>query len=248
MIHRSAFWAGVAAQWLSYGSTFATLFIMVSSFKSLAGWSGDDILFLYAVYLLSYALAASLFFNPCTHLASKIHTGEFDIALTKPLSPFGHEVCMGFNFGYLSHITLSIVVMIAASVRAGLRFDFLGFLFFLYMLLGAVMVQAAFLIFSSAFSFFLINYNPVFNIIESFKSFVNYPLHIYPALLQFVLTFVVPIAFINFYPAAAILGKNPGTVFPVEPAAAAPVIGMILFVLSIMFWNWALSKYQSTGS
>jgi ABC-2 type transport system permease protein len=155
---------------------------------------------------------------------------------------------LGFNFGYLSHITLSIAVMIGACISAGLSFDVLGFLFFLYMLLGAVLVQAAFLIFSSAFSFFLINQNPIFDIINAFKNFVNYPLHIYPAILQFMLTFVVPVAFINFYPAAAILGKNPGTAFPIEPAAIVPVIGMMLFTLSVMFWNRALKKYQSTGS
>jgi ABC-2 type transport system permease protein len=97
MAHRSAYWAGIVAQWLSYGATFGTLFIMTRTFKSLAGWSPEEILFLYGVYLLSYAVAASFFFNPCINLAAKIRTGEFDSALTKPLSPFAHEFCMGFN-------------------------------------------------------------------------------------------------------------------------------------------------------
>ncbi|MCL2215154.1 MAG: hypothetical protein FWC06_08110, partial [Treponema sp.] len=38
MAHRIAFWAGLAGQWLSYGSSFAVLYIMVSNFQFLASW------------------------------------------------------------------------------------------------------------------------------------------------------------------------------------------------------------------
>jgi ABC-2 type transport system permease protein len=248
LAHRSAYWAGIVAQWLSYGATFGTLFIMTSTFKSLAGWAPEEILFLYGVYLLSYAVAASFFFNPCINLADKIRTGEFDSALTKPLSPFVHEFCMGFNFAYVSHITLSAGVIVFAAFRVGLRLDLPGILFCILMFFGAVLVQAALLIFTSAFSFFLISDNPFFDILFTIKNFMNYPLGIYPAALQLVLTFLVPIAFMNFFPAAAILGKDPGLSFSLNSAIATPLAGIVLFVLSVWFWNWALAKYQSTGS
>ena len=248
LAHRSAYWAGLIAQWLSYGATFATLYIMVSNFNILAGWTAEEVLFLYAVNLLSYALGASLFFNPCTHLPAKIRTGEFDAALTKPVSPLGHEFYMGFNFGYVSHVTLSIAVMIFAAIRVGLRPGFFLAIVFAGMLLGAILVQAAFLIFTSAFSFFLINENPVHDLLWAVKHFTNYPIRIYPVILQIFLTFVVPVAFMNFYPASAILGKDSGPPFPAHLGYFSPLAGILLFILSLLFWNWALSKYQSTGT
>jgi ABC-2 type transport system permease protein len=248
LAHRSSYWAGVAAQWLSYGATFATLYIMVQNFQVLAGWNAAEILFLYAMNLLSYALGACLFFNPCIGLADKIRTGEFDAALTKPVSPFGHEFYMGFNFGYVSHITLSLAVMIFAAFRVGLVLTPLGVLTFFGMLLGAVLVQAAFLIFPSAFSFLLINDNPVFSLFWASKEFIHYPLPIYPVVLQVLLTFVLPFAFMNFYPASVILGKETGVPFPAWLGYTTPLVGIILLVLSILFWNWALKKYQSTGT
>jgi ABC-2 type transport system permease protein len=246
LAHRSAYWAGIAAQWLSYGAAFATLFIMTRSFKFVAGWNPEEILFLYAVYLLSYAIAASLFFNPCTQLAVKIRTGEFDIALTRPLSPFAHEFCMGFNFGYVSHATLSIAVLIAAIIRVKLQITVSWILSCFIMLLSAVFVQAAFLIFISAFSFFFITENPFFNIFYRIKEFIYYPLDIYPAGMRIILSFVIPLAFMNFYPALVLLNKP--SVFPLPAAVITPSMGILTFVLSIVFWNWALSKYQSTGS
>lgn len=248
LAYRSAYWAGLIAQWLSYGATFATLYIVVRNFRALAGWTAEDALFLYAMNVLSYALAACLFFNPCTHLAEKIRSGEFDAALTKPVSPFGHEFYMGFNFGYVSHVTLSVAVMIFAAVKVGVTFNPFSILIFVLMLTGAVLVQAAFLIAVSAFSFFFINGNPVFGLLWSFKNFTHYPLPIYPLLLQGFLTFVLPFAFMNFYPAAAILGKKDGVPFTPVLAYFSPLAGIVFFVLSIVFWNWALSKYQSTGS
>jgi ABC-2 type transport system permease protein len=248
MIHRSAYWAGVVGQWLSYGATFATLFIMTRSFHALAGWNAEEVLFLYGINVLSYALAASLFFNPCTGLAGKIRTGEFDIALTKPLSPFSHEFCMGFNFGYVSHVTLSLGVLVFAGLRTGLDLTVPRVLLFAAMLMGATLTQGAFLIGISALSFFLVNENPFFDIFWTIKHFINYPLHIYPALLQVLFTFVVPLAFMNFYPAVALLGKDPGTVFPIQAAIGTPLAGLLLFAGSIVFWNRALSAYQSTGT
>ena len=248
LAHRSAYWAGIVAQWLSYGATFATLYIMVSSFRVLAGWTPEEVLFLYAMNLLSYALGASFFFNPCTLLAGKIRSGEFDAALTKPVSPFEHEFYMGFNFGYVSHVTLSVGVMIFAAFRVGFRLTPFSALIFVLMLAGAILVQAAFLIAASAFAFLLINDNPVFDLLWGFKRFVEYPMPIYPALLQVFLTFVLPLGFMSFYPAAAILSKENGTPFHPAVGYSSPLVGLALFASSIIFWNWALTKYQSTGS
>ncbi|MDR1218934.1 MAG: ABC-2 family transporter protein [Treponema sp.] len=250
--HRSAFWAGVAGQWLGYGATFATLYIMVTAFDALAGWSADEMIFMYAVNLLSYAIAATFFYNPSTTLATKIRTGEFDGALTKPTSPFLHEFYTGFNFGYVSHVSLSFVVMIMASVNAKLSFSPLAALTFLAMLLGAILVQAAFMIAISSASFFLIQENPLFELSYAIQKFTQYPIAIYPLFLQIVLTFVLPVAFMNFYPASAILGKDGGASAPgaFSPALGycTPLVGIILFALSVLLWNWALSKYQSVGS
>jgi ABC-2 type transport system permease protein len=245
--HRSAFWAGVVGQWLGYGVTFATLYIMVNTFNVLAGWNADEMTFMYAVNLLSYAIAATFFYNPATMLSTKIRTGEFDGALTKPTSPFLHEFYTGFNFGYVSHISLSIVVMVMASVNVGLPWSPFAALTFLAMLIGAILVQAAFLIAVSSASFFLVNENPLFELSYTIQKFTQYPIAIYPLFLQIVLTFILPAAFMNFYPASAILGKNSGTFAPTL-SLWTPLVGIILFTLSVLLWNWALSKYQSTGS
>jgi ABC-2 type transport system permease protein len=247
-IYRSAYWLGIIAQWLSYGVTFITLYIMVDTFDVLAGWNGEEVLFLYAMNLLSYAMGALFFFGPCTGLSQKIRTGEFDIALTKPVSPFVHELLNGFNFGYVSHITLSVGVLILAVLRLGLPCSFSFIALLTGMLLGAALIQSGLLIFISAWSFFFVNDNPVFDFLWTLKSFINYPLSIYPVIIQILLTLVLPLGFMNFYPSGVVLNKTGTALFPPAIGYLTPAVGLIVFVLSIFFWNWALSKYQSTGT
>jgi ABC-2 type transport system permease protein len=220
----------------------------VENFKVLAGWKSGEVLFLYAMNLLSYALAAVFFFGPSTGLSGKIRTGEFDIALTKPVSPFVHELLNGFNPGYVSHISLSVAVMVLAVRRLNLACSLPFILVLLGMILGAALVQAALLVFTSACSFFFINDNPVFNMVWSFKSFINYPLSIYSGAVQVFLTCILPLAFINYYPASVILHKTEGMLFPPFLGYATPAVGLGMFILSVVFWNYALSRYQSTGT
>lgn len=248
-MYRSTYIAGIVGQWLGYGVTFATLYIMVTSFDTLAGWNGSEVMLLYGFSLLAYAIGAAFFFTPSINLAGKVKSGEFDQSLTKPVHPFLHEMFQGFNAGYISHLTISIFVIAISIANLQFSISFINVAMLLFMLLGAVLIQAAVLIAAGALSFFTINENPMIDfLLFDVKSFVNYPITIFPRAVQFVLTFILPYAFINFYPAAALLGKEVPVGLPEVLAYLSPLMGILVFTLSILLWNWGLKHYKSTGS
>lgn len=117
------------------------------------------------------------------------------------------------------------------------------------MVLGGSMVQAASLIASSTMSFFTVGSNPVMDfLLWDMKQFTNYPITIFPKGIQFILTFLLPFAFINFYPASALLGKSIPDGYPAVLPGLSPLVGLLVFILSILMWNRGLSHYKSTGS
>ncbi|HJB05383.1 MAG TPA: ABC-2 family transporter protein [Candidatus Merdibacter merdigallinarum] len=249
MAYRSTYFAGIVGQWLGYGATFATLFIMVSSFDTLSGWNGNEVLLLYGFSVLSYSVGAAFFFTPSVNLSGKIRTGEFDASLTKPLHPFVHEMLSGFNVGYISHFTLSVAVIIIALVNLRFEVTFVSLIHLVLMVLGAALIQAASLIASSVMSFFTINENPILDfLLFNTKQFINYPITVYPRGIQFILTFILPFAFINFYPASLLLGKGVPSGFPAVLPYLTPLVGVVCFALSVALWNWGLKHYKSTGS
>lgn len=249
LMYRGTYFAGIVGQWLGYGATFATLLIMVNSFDTLNGWNGGEIMVLYGISTLSYAIGASFFFTPATGLSGKIRSGEFDAALTKPVHPFVHEMFTGINVGYVSHITLSLAIIVISLISLNYSASALSILYLVLMITGASLVQAAFLIGSSVFSFFTINENPVMDfLLHDVKQFTNYPITIFPKGIQFIITFILPFAFINFYPSAVLLGKAIPEGYPWFLPYLTPAVGAALVALSVLLWNWGLKHYQSTGS
>jgi ABC-2 type transport system permease protein len=77
---------------------------------------------------------------------------------------------------------------------------------------------------------------------------VLYPLTIFNRTLQFVLTFLVPVAFMGYYPAAALLNRAGEVPFHPVLAYLTPAAGLVSLVLAYAFWQLGLDRYQSTGS
>lgn len=248
--YRGTYFAGIVGQWISNGATFLGIYIMVSSFDLLDGWNGPEVLMLFGLSVMSYAIGASFFFNFATGLVERIRSGEFDVSLTKPIHPFLHEVfSAGYNAGYLSHFMLSLVIVIVALSSVSYTPTVWTILFLILVVLGAALIQAAALIASSVMSFFSVGGNPIMDfLLVDIKAFTNYPITIFPRGIQFILTFILPFAFMNFYPAAALLGKEIPEGYPAILSYLAPIVGIVVFALSVLLWNWGLKHYQSTGS
>lgn len=230
MAYRGTFLAGIVGQWVSYGATFLSIYIMVSSFNILGGWNGSEVLMLYGLSLMSYAIGASFFYNFSRGLAGRIRSGEFDASLTKPIHPFLHEVfSAGYNVGYISHFTVSLIIMAIALRSISFTPTVQRVLFLILGVLGASLIAA------STMSFFTVGNNPIADfLLWDMKEFTNYPITIFPKGIQFVLTFILPFAFMNFYPAAALLGKAIPEGYPAILPYLSPLVGALVFALSIL--------------
>ena len=82
----------------------------------------------------------------------------------------------------------------------------------------------------------------------NFRNFINYPISIYGKFIQVLLTFVIPFAFINFYPVKYFLDKKGDTLFHPILQYGTPIVGIVLFLLAYKFWTMGVNRYESTGS
>ncbi|MXX38780.1 MAG: hypothetical protein F4Y91_05580 [Gemmatimonadetes bacterium] len=75
-----------------------------------------------------------------------------------------------------------------------------------------------------------------------------YPLTVYPWHLQALLTFVLPLGFIGFYPACDFLGQSANTSLPLDVALWTPAVGAAMLVLALAVFAAGLRRYESAGS
>ncbi|MDD4296883.1 MAG: DUF2461 family protein [Ruminiclostridium sp.] len=79
------------------------------------------------------------------------------------------------------------------------------------------------------------------------RTFVHYPLSIFPSFIRVILTYILPWAIINYYPSMIILHKVQTTEEFVL-GILSPVIGILFFLLSLFIFNCGLRRYSGSGS
>ena len=80
------------------------------------------------------------------------------------------------------------------------------------------------------------------------NTLTQYPLTIYPAEAVKALTFVVPVAFVNWYPALFILDEPDPFGLPSALQLSSPVAAAVLCLLAALAWHTGVRRYRSTGS
>ena len=81
-------------------------------------------------------------------------------------------------------------------------------------------------------------------IIFRFKDFAKYPASIFNTVFRVIFTFVIPIAFVAYYPSLAVLQPDSMPLLTM----LSPLIGILFFYLSYKFWMLGVRKYDFTGS
>lgn len=248
-VYRGTWLLGVLGQFLNYGATILSLYIVILSLGSIKGWNAGEMLFIYAFSLLAYALAASVFYGPCMMLGTKVLNGDFDQTLTKPMNPLTYEIVSNFNIGYISHILLGIVLVVIAVKKMSLEISVTTVISIIVIVFCGALIQASLLLFASMFSFIMINGNPALKfIVFNARNFIQYPLNIYPRSIQLILTFILPYGFINFYPVVNLLHKEELAFGGAVLGTLLPIISVLLFAISIFLWNKSLKVYSSAGA
>lgn len=243
--YRKAFFLGISAQIVSYGAEFFIIWILINRFKQINGWGPSEVLLLFALNLCSYAIASFFFFSPTSQLSNMIKNGTFDEVLTKPLNSFLYLICREFNTGYFSHLILSIGVMLYSLYTLEYNFTLFNVSVLIIIILGSAAIQGAALIITSVPAFWLVENKAIKNILFfQLKSFIRYPITIYNKFIQILLTYILPYAFINFFPAQYIInGSKSSSIY-----IFTPLIGTFLMILAYKYWNFGIKHYKSTGS
>lgn len=247
--YRKAFFIGAIAQFVSYFAEFFLIWVIVKEFGSINGWTAPEVLLLYGLNLASYAIAGFFFFTPTSQLSVKIMDGTFDELLVKPLNSFWYLVCREFNTAYISHFILSMLVILYSINTLSLGMRFGSYVFLIIILIGGALIQGSALILTSVPSFWIVENEGLRELLFfQAKAFIRYPITIFKAPIQIILTLILPYAFINFYPAQYFLEKNDFSIFHSTFQYFTPVVGIVLFIIAYFYWSLGINNYKSTGS
>lgn len=249
MEYRAAFLFGALAQALAYGAWALLLWIMVAHFGGIAGWRPYEVTFFWGLNLFSYSMAGIFCLNSFYGLGQMIRTGEFDNVLTKPINPFLFIAVRQFNYGYFSHLSLSVLVIGLSMAELGISPTPVNLVVLSIIILSGAMIYAAVFVATGVPAFWLVrNEALAAMLLWDLGTFIRYPLSAFQRPVQIFFTVFLPYGFVSFYPAQFFLERKDFIGFHPVIQYCSPAMGITALALAYQFWRFGLSRYQSTGS
>mgnify|MGYP005811801435 FL=1 len=247
MEYRGQYFMRLFSKIIIWCSGFIMILVLLNRFQRIGNWSMYEVLFLYALNMLSYSIAGTFFMGPFGKLPRLIIRGELDQILIRPVNPLVYLICTKVSAGYTSNYIIGISVIIICIYQLNLSFNILEVLWLIIVIMGGVLIQAAGFIATGVPAFWILKSDGLRDIFfGNMTNFIDYPLSIYNRAIQILLTFILPYAFINYYPCQFFLQKQ--ELFHPVFQFITPIVGIFLFFLSYQFWKKGLDAYQGTGS
>ncbi|MCC6276244.1 MAG: ABC-2 family transporter protein [Leptospiraceae bacterium] len=248
MEYRASFFIFLFTLVSYYSAQALTIGIIINRFKMIGGWSIGEMAFLYSLLILSQGIVSCLF-SGVVEFGSFVREGTFDRLLVRPLSPLGQVIMGGFELTGFAHLILGLITFFVANSLIRIHWQISDVLIFITVILGGSMILAGIRIVIAAIAFYAVNNGSLVHLfVFSSREFLLYPLNIYSTGVKFLLTFVIPLGFVNFYPAHYFLNKTGDSVFHDYIVFFTFPIGTILFLFSLWFWRKGQAAYESAGA
>jgi len=243
MHYRADFIISNFAQVLHHVSGFITFWLIFQNFPAIDGWGYHEMLFFYGFSLIAFTPTQCLLDNNWS-LRHNVRSGDFIKYCIRPINTFFYYMSEVFDLKGLGQLAAGIAVLTYAWINLGLGFSLEILALLLLMLTGAGFFMAAMLNLSAATAFWLTNTGFVMVLAVRFRDYARYPITIFGGFLRFTFTFVIPMAFVSYYPSLVFL--RPGEI----PLLTwlSPVIGAAFFALSCFVWSLGAKRYSGTGS
>jgi ABC-2 type transport system permease protein len=246
MAYPASFWMMAVSAFVIGGLDFVGIWIMFSTVDSLGGFSLTEIAFLYGATGLGLAVA-DMFVGRIERLGQLIRMGKLDTMMVRPI-PLLAQVCADeFALRRIARVVQTGLIFTIGSWTVDWSPAKVG-LAVAMVLSGSVIFFAIFIVFA-CLQFWTGEASEVANAFTyGGNTVMQYPLTIFPREVVTGLTFLVPLAFVNWYPALYILDRPDPFGFPAWLQFASPLVALLLGTLALLAWRTGVRHYTSTGS
>jgi ABC-2 type transport system permease protein len=209
------------------------------------GWSFEQVMFLLGMEYLTVGIWHTFLTGISTWEVEKlVRNGDFDRVLLQPIGSFAYMLMSRINSNGFGDIISGSLVLFYASSMLSISWSPQSILTLVSFIFGGALIFMSFNIITSTVSMISIRSSSLGEILWNLERFIQYPLDIFNPVIVFILTFIIPFGFINYYPAQLFLGKG----IWMQAAYLTPLVGLISFFVSYLVWKAGIKHYSSTGN
>ncbi|WP_412077885.1 ABC transporter permease [Streptomyces xanthophaeus] len=227
---------------------FVGIYIMFSHVDALGGFTLPEIALLYGSCSASLGLA-DLVMGNTDRVGQRIRDGSLDTMLVRPVPVLAQVAADRFALRRLGRIGQGLGVLGWALVVLDVEWTPGRILLVPVMVVAGAAIFSAVLVAGAAFQFVAGDAAEVQNAFTyGGCTMLQYPPTVFAKDLLRGVTFVVPLAFVNWLPALYILGRPDPLGLPGWVAYTSPLVAFLAFLPASLAWRAGVRSYRSTGS
>lgn len=193
------------------------------------GWTVYEVLLIQSIFTMATAIADMTFHGIMWVTMDMVRSGNMEMVLILPVDTMFILMARTFSIegiglfvGGLTIFVIALFNVLAPTILMWIQFAAL-FIIGLTVMMGIGLIMAA-------ISFKWVGNSRIPEIFDSIRSFGKYPQSIFPKAIIMFSSYIIPVAMVAYYPAAALLGKgNIGMYVSIVPCLLFLLFGIYLF-------------------
>lgn len=230
----------------SIGWLLVSLFgfaVIFSQTKLIAGWTHEESLVLYGVYLFINETWYTFFYLNLTQISDLVQSGEFDFILLKPISTQFLISLRQFMIYSVPNMVLGLGIIVYFSSSVAKQVSLLDYAFGLVLMINGLVILYSLMFMAVCLSFWIVRLRAFWEIYDMATEGARYPVDIFKNPMRFFFMFIVPLAFIFTFPAQFIVKS----LSPIFIGVSFFMSSILLFLSSIVLKN-GIRHYNSASS
>lgn len=237
------------AVFLREATGIIVIWFTLLKFDQLNGWDIYEMLFLFSLLFLTYGIMI-IFFTGLRDFGSTVRNGGFDRFILRPRGLLFQILFVNSDwFAAIGHGGLGITLFLISAGKVGIRWNLYNAVYYILAVAGGVLIQGAVFLLLAALNIYLLQTNSLKELIYwNMRKFAGYPISIFHKAIQIFMIYVMPFAFVNYFPAQYLLRKSDMAEYPEIFLYLTPVVGISMYLLAYLFWRFSIRYYKSSGN
>lgn len=241
--YKASFITSFLSQILVFFSYYFIIISLFTKFDNIKGFTLYEVLLCFSVIQFGYAFCES-FGRGLDKFDNLIIKGEFDRILLRPKNIIIQTLCYDSDYTKISRLLQSVIVLIIAIINLKLTWTPLKVLTLILMIISAILIFFSIFLLAAAYCFLTIQGLEVRNVFTAGgKHMAQYPIGVFKKGFVWFFTFIIPYAFVNYYPLLYILDKTKNQIFSISP-----LIVIIYLIPCLLIFYRGVKRYSSIGA
>lgn len=211
----------------------------------LGDWTLDQLIFIYGFAQIPRGIDHLLTDNIWLVAWRLVVNGKFDRYLLRPMNLFLQVIFEKLQPDALGELLVGTILLVVSLQKGIVIVDATHMLLFVVSVIaGAVIYTAVKLLFAS-FAFWIKVSGPVLYTAYQMADFAKYPTEIYAKGIRFIITWVIPFAFVAYLPASYFLKQG---ISAVATVGVECLIAVVFFAAAYAVFTFGTRAYESAGN